>query len=479
MQVLLKVCECRQYDPERSLFLNSLLLLCYQLLHTCIIKYFILVEMIFLSHLTLFAIVFLFGVRAFNIDFNVAPACDGWNLGQWTGVKDGICRTNYAGTAAGYSVTSSGPSDIDNLVVFYSSDDCDPSKEIAASNVELCTTGKFSSFKVVEVKDCCLDSAVSDCILLNNQASNQSEVFDGGQDPGSVDPITTTSGPSAAYTSGLDSPLITDTAGSSINPSDLSVIDAAYPSVTDSARLRARGNKDANPPNPSTSGYTVYHGAIRTYGEQTYKMHQIAHEVYRGINIEDWDDSVHTPSDTKIDFSGVENRASQQLSGSVSSRELSPLEERAFRWSQCNGAMTCLYQIGTAVVYGINGALDFAVAAWNQLKAHRQSIWTFLNQPIVVGVGIGGPLAAFQGYISARTTTVETPPAECSSSNDDGIMIREAVYGATLWLSKKNGDLSDLAVTLTLKSGEVATIVLNARQTGETTPEVCGAPTTA
>ena len=104
----------------------------------------------------------------------MGPACDGWNIGQWTGVKDGICRTDYAGTAAGYSVTSSGPSDVDNLVVFYSSDDCDPSKEIAASNVELCTTGKFSSFKVVGVEDCCLDSAVSNCILLNTQASNQS-----------------------------------------------------------------------------------------------------------------------------------------------------------------------------------------------------------------------------------------------------------------------------------------------------------------
>ena len=407
--------------------------------------------MLSIKNISLFNSLFLCGIKAFSIDFNVDAACAGENLGQWTGVKDGSCRTDYAGTAAGYSVSSTDPTDVDSLVVFYSSDNCDPTTEIAASNVGLCTSGDFSSFKVIGVRDCCLNSAVSLRLTFGTRTNNKLQAFDGVQDPGVVDPTATTSGPTVDPTSGLDP----------------------------TARRRARQVSTASLANPSASGNVVYHGAIRTHGDQEYKMHQVADGVYAGVNIEDWDPSVHTPSDTKIDYSSIQHRDLQPFSKSVSARGLSPLEARRFNWGQCNLNVDCVYQVGTYVQFGIQSALYYAVLAWQQAKDNRQEIWEFLNKPVIVQVTVGLGAAALSGYVAAMTTIANTPPKTCSSTLDDGMLIREAVQGATAGYSTKAGDISDLSVQVKLSDGRTATVVLNARVNGETTPEVCGAPTKA
>ena len=97
---------------------------------------------------------------AFTIDFSNDPGCAGEDLGTWAGSKDGSCVTQFAGIAAGFSVNATDGSDNGNLAVFYSSNDCNPANEIAASNVDICTEADYASFKIVGVTDCCLDSAV-------------------------------------------------------------------------------------------------------------------------------------------------------------------------------------------------------------------------------------------------------------------------------------------------------------------------------
>jgi len=80
--------------------------------------------------------------------------------------------TGFTGTVASYTVSNTSSSDNGNLVVFYSSSDCNPNNEIAASNTDLCVGGDFASFKVVVINDCCLNSAVSPPYLGLTDTSN-------------------------------------------------------------------------------------------------------------------------------------------------------------------------------------------------------------------------------------------------------------------------------------------------------------------
>lgn len=96
---------------------------------------------------------------AFTINFSNDPGCAGEDLG--TGYKSINQSINQApaGIAAGFSVNATDGSDNGNLAVFYSSNDCNPANEIAASNVDICTGADYASLKIVGVADCCLDSA--------------------------------------------------------------------------------------------------------------------------------------------------------------------------------------------------------------------------------------------------------------------------------------------------------------------------------
>ena len=202
-------------------------------------------------------------------------------------------------------------------------------------------------------------------------------------------------------------------------------------------------------------------------------MEQIAREVDRGINIEDLDDSFHTSSDTRTEHSSIESRASQQFSGSNSSRTLGPFEAHAFQLGQRNVARTCLNRIHSAVTFSASAGSEYATKAWLDLKDLRQSFWWYLNQPLVVGIVFGIPFAILQGWVSANHSNKNTPPVQCSSYNDKGASIREAVYSATRGLLE-NADLSGVEVLVTLPNGHVTTVVLDTPQSAEATPKACG-----
>jgi hypothetical protein len=117
--------------------------------------------------------------ETFTIDFNEHPLCKSTSLGQLKIGNDSVCHTDHTGLAEGVSV-SGDASDDGHVVVFYQFDGilsmasvlgyhhvlntlnlgCRPMDDIAASNAPFCVAAGYGSFKIVDVKDCCLESAV-------------------------------------------------------------------------------------------------------------------------------------------------------------------------------------------------------------------------------------------------------------------------------------------------------------------------------
>lgn len=117
--------------------------------------------------------------QTFTIDFNEHPLCNSSSVGKLSVGNDGVCHTDYMGLAEGVTV-SGNASDNGNVVVFYqfkgiSSMEsapgypdilnplelgCNPMDEIAASNAPFCVAAVYGCFKVLKVRDCCLDPAV-------------------------------------------------------------------------------------------------------------------------------------------------------------------------------------------------------------------------------------------------------------------------------------------------------------------------------
>ena len=200
-------------------------------------------------------------------------------------------------------------------------------------------------------------------------------------------------------------------------------------------------------------------------------MQQVAQGVFHGVDLEDWDPTVHTKNDAKLELSTNTRRDLE--SGAISSA-LSPLEDRQFNFGMCRPAVQCVYNIATTVLVGAEALINTITMNAIRLNNNRADIWAFLNKPLVVQVITAPPMAYFVGWATAVTTVSKTPVSPCSSSSNDADVIRGAVQGAMAGYA--GADVSDLTVAITLSDGSEVNINITVRPQGDQTPEVCGAP---
>lgn len=98
-------------------------------------------------------------MRAFTVNFNSDASCNGTELGSLPVWNDTKCHTDFANQASGITVNSNA-SDVGDAVVFYFTDDCDPTYQMALTNTEMCVSTTYQSFQVLGIDDCCLDDSV-------------------------------------------------------------------------------------------------------------------------------------------------------------------------------------------------------------------------------------------------------------------------------------------------------------------------------
>ena len=199
-------------------------------------------------------------------------------------------------------------------------------------------------------------------------------------------------------------------------------------------------------------------------------MQQVAQGVFHGVHLEDWDPTIHTKNDAKLEPSTNTRR---DLGPGATSSALSPLEDRSFNFGSCQPAIQCAYNIATKVLVGVATLIDTIIETVQRL-INNPNLWAFLNKPLVVQVSTAPPLAYFVGGVTAVTTVARTPVSPCSSSSNDADVIRGAVQGAMAGYA--GADVSDLTVAITLSDGSEVKINITVRPKNDQTPEVCGAP---
>lgn len=353
---------------------------------------------------------------AFILSFYPEDNCAGEDLGQWIGGPNQGCTTTFAGQdlgqASGIIVQSTGPIDDGTIVVFYSSPDCNPSNAV--------------------------DEADNGCLSVND--------FAGNAQSWNVIPL-------EEY---------------KMRKSRRSLIDSAPTEKRETERRDA----DSSPSNP----YGYEHGQIASYGGQSYKWHQVASGIWRGINPEDWDDNVNIKNDATLDFSAdyPTNFSKRSTPTDISLWQPSSLEDRDFLYNTCQAARKCLiaaqngalYSVGYAYLYLLNAAQSLATSEG------RQALWSFLNQPIVVAATIGIGAAYYSGVVSA-VTTAQLSASQCSSAQTDLDAIQSLIQSVAAAVPER---AFQAAVTY---NGVVGTISMEAVPTGQRGDgNTCGAPAT-
>jgi hypothetical protein len=341
---------------------------------------------------------------AFKLSFYLEDNCAGEDLGISIGGPQQGCSTSIngesLGQASGVVVSSTGPVDDGTIVVFYSSNDCDPSNAVAQAD--------------------------NGCLSIND----------------------------FAYTT------------QSWNVITLEEYKRRR-SVVESTPIEAR--TDTSSPNP----YGYEHGKLADYGGKTYRWHQLASDVYRGINPEDWDDSIHVKNDTVIDDSAIYQRDFSE-SDATTDTSLSTLEERAFLYYTCQAAKKCLIAVQGGAAYSIGAVYSYVLDKAQVLANNQQAqgLWTFLNQPIIVGSTIGVGTAWYGGAVSMLTSG-QPNASQCSSSQTDLDAMKSLIQDLIAAAPER-------AVSATISyNGVVGTISMEAvpsdqRGDGNT----CGAPST-
>jgi len=223
-------------------------------------------------------------------------------------------------------------------------------------------------------------------------------------------------------------------------------------------------------------------------------MHQIAHGTFQGVSLEEWDDSIHVKDDTELDISGIEFADAHTDVAVSHPGSSNALESRIFRYATCQVVLQCVYDLGTQALVGLERVVDtllkYALAAFNRasdvtLNLHmRNNIWNFLNRPFIVkvtinslGSAIGGMVPAMVAiFVAMQTTKTDTTVKQCSDTENEVNVVRDTVYAALK--AQHDGIASDASIALTLPNGQTVGLMVNARRSGDNTPEVCGAPTT-
>ena len=162
------------------------------------------------------------------------------------------------------------------------------------------------------------------------------------------------------------------------------------------------------------------HGETSDYLGKTYKWQQIAQDSWRGINPEDWDDTVHVRSDRKID-------AAPFPTTDISTRDLDELDKRNFLYATCGLVKNCVLAVAQGTAYSVS-AVGTAFINRALAVSGTQSLWEFLNQPLILALTLDSANAALSGVVSALTAA-KLPASQCSSSQSDADAINSIING--------------------------------------------------
>ncbi|KAF2152068.1 hypothetical protein K461DRAFT_313817 [Myriangium duriaei CBS 260.36] len=218
--------------------------------------------------------------------------------------------------------------------------------------------------------------------------------------------------------------------------------------------------------------YGYEHGKLATYGNVTYRWHQIGANGWQGISPEQWDDHVHVKSYESIDTTTPTQALARRHSRDISIREPSTLYERNFVYASCARVVNCALAVIDGSKYHLGEvARGYAIGVEN--RARGQAIWGFLNNPVVLAytVQIGG--AAISGAISAITTN-RIQASSCSTRKTDVDAIVSAINDGASQHPERA-----ISTTISLAGGGFGTIRMEAVPTGQRGDgNTCGAPST-
>lgn len=293
--------------------------------------------------------------------------------------------------------------------------------------------------------------------------------------------------PSATVTVSSIPTVVTDTASiSTVYPSPFT---ASATISTTAPSLEARRARAKEQPTSDTDQPAIYHGKIHNWGGQAYKMHQLAHGVYRGVDLEDWDDNIHIKDDTLLDLPdyGVPDTPSSSTVAPLSSPN-PLLAARFFRSPACQAMLQCAYDVGTAAIvniaWGVKAFADIALQTYNRGRRIygsqvTQGLWDWLNKPLICAV-IGGSIAnggfgALGGYIGGITQGKSTDAAKCSTAGDEKEVLEDIVHLSLQ--GEPTGKVSDMSVAVPLPNGQTAILTMAAREGNDHTESVCGSAT--
>ena len=224
-------------------------------------------------------------------------------------------------------------------------------------------------------------------------------------------------------------------------------------------------------------------------------MQQVAHGMFRGVDLDDWDDSIHLKDDTKLDLPDIEIPDISSSNAVSHPKTSNMLEARLFKYATCSAALQCAYDVATVTMVGVVDVIEYFLAAAKAAIARLPTavgFWEFLNKPFVVGVLSTGVLSmgpsAFGGWVGGQTqksdppnsptaSRVTTSVAICSDSEDEADVMK-TVVGLTL-AGKPTTHVTDMTASVLLPNGQTGIFSVNTRTDGDETPEVCGAPTKA
>ncbi|KAI9748420.1 MAG: hypothetical protein M4579_007234 [Chaenotheca gracillima] len=347
--------------------------------------------------------------QAFKVDFYNSDNCAGEFVGEFIGGTGQGCRTDYVGVSEGALVQSTGPVDDGFSVAFYSSNDCNPGNAVAEADnncVEIDSeVGAYMSFNVI-----------------------------GGQTGGGF-----------------------KKRAEVINENRKKIkrdVAEKREAAAAEKQLRSVVKRAASPG-------TIQHGDFGDVDGKTYRYHQVANGVWRGVDPNDWDDKVH-----------VKNDAALNVSPKSKTRDLilDELDERDFTGT-CKAALSCAIGLASNAKWGCVQVVDQLVSLATAANNNSPQIWEFLNQPFIVAVTVGSPAVA--GVVSAFTSKKisSQPVASCSTVSTEADVIASAVKAA---LSLAN----DTAIQLnfTLPDGSIIQMSMQTTQYG--TQGQCSAPST-
>ena len=162
----------------------------------------------------------------------------------------------------------------------------------------------------------------------------------------------------------------------------------------------------------------ILHGNHFTMDGRTWRYHQIYAGVWRGIDPNEWDDTVHIANHKELDYSDYPYQSLQSRS----------LESRDLR-TTCKAAVAC---VGTAARFAqesISENWDAIMRSVYFITTAQfiKKIWDFLNQPFIATV-VGpassnvGMITGWKGLNVARASldTAKTESAEDDASNAAG-----------------------------------------------------------